>query len=75
MCRPRSIASSLVTATIILAATHAQMLVLVLAGVLLLLCLGVVLPAVWFGDAHRRRDARAVLQQLLSLVVRQPRSP
>jgi Flp pilus assembly protein TadB len=26
---------------------------------------GVVLPAVWFGQADRRRDARLVLQQLL----------
>jgi len=45
-----------------------------LAGTLVLLYLGVILPAVWFGDAHRRRDARAVLQQLLN-VARQPRSP
>lgn len=72
--RTRSAASALVTASTILAAAHAQLLVLVLAGVLVLLCLGVILPAVWFGDAHRRRDARAVLQQLLNLV-RQPRSP
>ena len=74
MRRPRSAACALVTASTILAATHAQLLMLVLAGVLLLVCLGVVLPAVWFGDAHRRRDARAVLQQLLNLV-RHPRSP
>jgi hypothetical protein len=72
--RTRSAASALVTASTILAATHAQLLVLVLAGVLALLYLGVILPAVWLGDAHRRRDARAVLQQLLNLV-RQPRSP
>jgi hypothetical protein len=72
--RTRSAASALVTASTILAATHAQLLVLVLAGVLVLLYLGVILPAVWLGDAHRRRDARAVLQQLLNLV-RQPRSP
>ena len=75
MRRPRSAAGALVTASTVLAATQAQVLVLILAGVLvLLLCLGVVLPAVWLGDAHRRRDARAVLQQLLNLV-RQPRSP
>jgi hypothetical protein len=74
MRRPRSAASALVAASTILAATHAEALVLALAGVLVLVCLGVVLPAVWFGDAHRRRDARAVLQQLLNLV-RQPRSP
>jgi Flp pilus assembly protein TadB len=74
MRRPRSAACALVTGSTILAATHAQLLMLVLAGVLLLVCLGVVLPAVWFGDAHRRRDARAVLQQLLNLV-RHPRSP
>jgi hypothetical protein len=72
--RTRSAASALVTASTILAATNAQLLVLILAGVLVLLYLGVILPAVWFGDAHRRRDARAVLQQLLNLV-RQPRSP
>jgi len=74
MRRPRSAVGALVTASTVLAATQAQVLVLVLAGVLVLLCLGVVLPAVWLGDAHRRRDARAVLQQLLNLV-RQPRSP
>jgi hypothetical protein len=74
MRRPRSASSALITASTILAATHAQLLVLVLASVLVLLCLGVVLPAVWLGDAHRRRDARAVLQQLLNLV-RQPRPP
>jgi hypothetical protein len=55
-------------------ATHRENPMTVDTGVLLLVCLGVVLPAVWFGDAHRRRDARAVLQQLLNLV-RQPRSP
>jgi hypothetical protein len=69
MRRPRSAAGALVTASIVLAATQAQVLVLVLASVLVLLCLGVVLPAVWFGDAHRRRDARAVLQQLLQVNV------
>jgi hypothetical protein len=74
MRRPRSAAGALGTASIVLAATEAQVLVLVLVGVVVLLCLGVVLPAVWLGDAHRRRDARAVLQQLLNLV-RQPRSP
>jgi hypothetical protein len=74
MRRPRSAAGALVTASTIVAATHAQLLVLLLAGVLVLVCLGVVLPAIWFGDAHRRRDARAVLQQLLNLV-RQLRPP
>jgi hypothetical protein len=72
--RTRSAAGALVTATAILAATHAPLLVLMLAGTLVLLYLDVILPAVWFGDAHRRRDARAVLQQLLN-VARQPRSP
>ena len=74
MRRPRSAASALIAASTVLAATHAKVLVLALAGVLVLVCLGVVLPAVWFGDAYRRRDARVVLQQLLNLV-RQPRSP
>jgi Flp pilus assembly protein TadB len=74
MRRPRSATSALVAASTILVATHARALLLALIGVLVLVCLGVVLPAVWFGDAHRRRDARAVLQQLLNLA-RQPRSP
>jgi hypothetical protein len=37
----------------------------------LLLYLGVILPAVWSKDEKRRRDARAVLQQILSLFSRQ----
>jgi hypothetical protein len=72
MRRPRLAAGTLATASTVLAATQAQALVLVLAGVLVLLCLGVVLPAVWLGDAHRRRDARAVLQQLLTLIRHPP---
>jgi len=36
------------------------------AGLALLpIFLGVVLPAVWFKDEQRRRDARAVLEQLV----------
>jgi Flp pilus assembly protein TadB len=74
MHRPRPVASALATVSMILAAAHSQVLMLVLAGGFVLLYLGLVLPAVWSADARRRRDARAVLQQFLDLV-HQPRSP
>jgi Flp pilus assembly protein TadB len=74
MHRPRPAASALVTISMVLAAAHDQVLALVLAGVFVLLYLGLVLPAVWSADARRRRDARAVLQQFLDLI-HHPRSP
>jgi len=74
MHRPRPATGILATTSMILAAAHSRVLVLALAGVFLLLYVGLVLPAVWSADTHRRRDARAVLQQLLNLV-HQPRSP
>jgi hypothetical protein len=40
----------------------------------LLVYLGVILPAVWSTKPTRRRDARQVLQQLLGLI-REPRAP
>jgi hypothetical protein len=74
MHRTRPATSTLTTTSMILAAVHSRVLVLALAGVFVLLYLGLVLPAVWSADTHRRRDARAVLQQLLNLI-HQPRSP
>jgi threonine/homoserine/homoserine lactone efflux protein len=74
MHRPRPAASALVTTSMILAAAHDQFAVLVLAGIFVLLYLGLVLPAVWSANERRRRDARAVLQQFFDLV-HQPRSP
>lgn len=60
--------------SVVLAALHAPV---VLVGVVVLLGLvyaGVVVPAVWFRQPARRRDARAVLQQLLD-ALRSPRDP
>ena len=74
MHRSRPVANALITVAIILATAHGQILVVVLAGVFVLLYLGLALPAVWSADARRRCDARAVLQQFLDLV-HQPRSP
>jgi hypothetical protein len=74
MQRSRPVAGALVTLGMILATTHGKVVVLVLAGVFVLLYLGLVLPAIWSADVRRRRDARAVLQQFLDLA-RQPRSP
>jgi hypothetical protein len=36
------------------------------AAAALSVIVGVALPAVWFSDEQRRRDARAVLDQLLT---------
>lgn len=59
---------------VILATARADYLLLATAGIFLLLYLGVVVPAVFFTDAKRRRDARLVLQQVLDFF-RGSRSP
>jgi hypothetical protein len=64
----------LIASGVIVAAPTVDDLVLMTAGIFLLLYVGVVLPAVFFRDAVRRRDARMVLQQILDLI-RRPRSP
>jgi Flp pilus assembly protein TadB len=48
--------------------------VCIVALAVVLVYAGVVLPAVWFSHPVRRRDARAVLQQLLD-AIQQPGSP
>jgi L-lactate permease len=44
------------------------------AALLLLIFLGVILPAIFLNDHNRRQDAIAVLTQILD-TIRRPRSP
>jgi hypothetical protein len=57
-----------------IAAVHFPMALAVVAVIMLLVYVGIILPAVWSTKPARRRDARAVLQQILYFF-REPRSP
>jgi hypothetical protein len=59
-------------ATAVAVGTHLTAFSCLLAVAWLLLFAGVILPAVWFGQSDRRRDARAVLRLILE-AVRRPR--
>jgi hypothetical protein len=69
-CRP--ISAVLTGGSVIVAASHAPMVLAVAVLIVLLVYCGVILPAVWSTKPTRRRDAHYVLQQLLRLI-REPR--
>ncbi len=69
MCRNRPITTVVSFGSVIIAALHFPMVLAVVGLIVLLLCVGLILPAVWSRRPARRRDARAVLQQLLRLFV------
>ena len=70
----RPITATLTGGGVVIAAVHLPMVLIVVALMILLLCLGVILPAVWSTRPARRRDARRVLQLLINSF-RLPRSP
>jgi hypothetical protein len=74
MHRSRPITAVLAGGSVVVAAAHSPMVLAAVAVIVLFGYVGVVLPAVWSTKPARRRDARAVLQQLLDFV-REPRSP
>jgi hypothetical protein len=63
--RARSVITAVVFCGSVVASIQEPLVLLAVTGALLLVYLGVILPAVWFRQPARRRDARAVLQQLL----------
>jgi hypothetical protein len=67
MRRNRPITAVVSFGSVAIAALHFHMVLAVVGLIVLLLCIGVILPAVWSRRPARRRDARAVLQQLLGL--------
>jgi hypothetical protein len=74
MHRSQPVTAALTGGSVVVAAVHSRMVLAVAAVIVLLVYVGVILPAVWSTKPTRRRDARAVLQQLLRLV-HEPRSP
>jgi hypothetical protein len=70
----RPITTALTGGSVVVAAVHSPMALALVAVIMLLVYLGVILPAVWSTNPARRRDARYVLQQLLRLL-REPRAP
>jgi hypothetical protein len=73
MYRSRPITAALTGGSVVVAASYSPMVLAMVAVIVLLVYLGVILPAVWSTKPTRRRDARHVLQQLLRLI-REPRS-
>jgi type II secretory pathway component PulF len=74
MHRSRPSTAALTSGSVVVAAVSSPMVLAVVAVIVLLVYLGVILPAVWSTKPTRRRDARQVLQQLLGLI-REPRAP
>lgn len=72
MHRSRPLAAALTGAVV--TAVHLPAGLIVVALMIVLLYLGVVLPAVWSTKPARRRDARQVLRLLINCF-RLPRSP
>jgi hypothetical protein len=74
MHRRRPTTAVLTAGSVAIVAVHFPMALAVVAVIMLLVYAGIILPAVWSTKPARRRDARAVLQQLLYFL-REPRSP
>jgi type II secretory pathway component PulF len=72
MHRSRPLTAALTGAVV--TAVHLPTVLVVVAVMIVLLYLGVILPAVWSTEAARRRDARQVLRLLIDCL-RLPRSP
>jgi hypothetical protein len=72
-CR-RSTTAVLTSGSVVIAAVHFPMALVVVAVIVLLVYAGIILPAIWSAKPTRRRDARAVLQQILRFL-QEPRSP
>jgi hypothetical protein len=70
----RPITTALTGGGLVIAAMHLPMLQVGAGLTILLVYLGVILPAVWSTSPARRRDARRVLRLLISLF-RPPYSP
>jgi hypothetical protein len=70
----RPITTALTGGGLVIAAMHLPMLQVGAGLTILLVYLGVILPAVWSTSPARRRDARRVLRLLISLF-RPPHSP
>lgn len=70
----RPITAALTGGGVVIAAIHLPMLQIGAGLTILLVFLGVILPAVWSTSPARRRDARRVLRLLISLL-RVPYSP